>query len=65
MFGFGMFVAPESEQSLLTLKRALPAPRGSYLLAKMIMATRFAAIVMVTLVAAAVVVGRPGLTLGQ
>jgi ABC-2 type transport system permease protein len=31
----------------------------------MIMATLFAAIVMVTLVAGAVVVGRPGLTLGQ
>jgi ABC-2 type transport system permease protein len=65
MFGFGMFVASEREQGLLTLKRALPAPRGSYLLAKMIMATLFAAIVMVTLVAAAVAVGRPGLTLGQ
>src|SRR3984893_4985195 len=65
MFGFGMFVASEREQGLLTLKRALPAPRGSYLLAKMIMATLFAAIVMVTLVAAAAVVGRPGLTLGQ
>ena len=65
MFGFGMFVAMEREQGLLTLKRALPAPRGSYLLSKMIMATLFAAIVMLTLVAAAVVVGHPGLTAGQ
>lgn len=65
MFGFGMFVAMEREQGLLTLKRALPAPRGSYLLSKMIMATLFAAIVMLTLVAAAAVVGHPGLTVGQ
>jgi len=65
MFGFGMFVASEREQGLLTLKRALPAPPGGYLLSKMVMATMFAAIVMLTLVAAAVVLGHPGLSCGQ
>ena len=62
MFGFGMFVAMEREQGLLTLKRALPAPPAAYLLSKMIMATLFAAIVMGTLVAAATVIGHPGLS---
>ena len=65
MFGFGMFVASEREHGLLTLKRALPAPAGSYLLSKMVMATLFAAIVMLTLVAAAMVVGHSGLSVGQ
>jgi ABC-2 type transport system permease protein len=65
MFGFGMFVAMEREQGLLTLKRALPAPPAAYLLSKMIMAMLFAAIVMATLVGAAAVLGHPGLTAGQ
>ena len=65
MFGFGMFVAMEREQGLLTLKRALPAPPGGYLLSKMIMATLFSAIVMSTLVAAAAAIGHPGLSFGQ
>ena len=46
MFGFGMFVAMEREQGLLTLKRALPAPPAAYLLSKMIMATLFSVLVM-------------------
>lgn len=65
MFGFGMFVATERGQGLLTLKRALPMPPAAYLLSKMLMATLFAAIVMVTLVAAAVTFGHPGLHVGQ
>jgi ABC-2 type transport system permease protein len=65
MFGFGMFVATERGQGLLTLKRALPMPPAAYLLSKMIMATLFAAIVMVTLVAAAIGFGHPGLRAGQ
>jgi ABC-2 type transport system permease protein len=65
MFGFGMFVAMEREQGLLTLKRALPAPPAAYLLSKMIMAFLFAAIVMLTLVGAAALAGHPGLTFGQ
>jgi ABC-2 type transport system permease protein len=65
MFGFGMFVATERGQGLLTLKRALPMPPAAYLLSKIVMAILFAAIVMVTLVAAAVGLGHPGFTVGQ
>jgi ABC-2 type transport system permease protein len=65
MFGFGMFVASEREQGLLTLKRALPMPEGASLLAKMVMAMLFAALVMMTLIIAALVIGHPRLTLPQ
>src|SRR5208282_2619956 len=53
MFGFGATLATEREQALLTLKRALPAPRGSYLLAKLLMTMLFAFLVMATMIAAA------------
>ena len=65
MFGFGMFVATEREQGLLTLKRALPMPPTAYLLAKMLMTMLFAAIVMATLIAAALAVGHLRITAGQ
>lgn len=65
MFGFGMFVATEREQGLLTLKRALPMPPTAYLLAKMLMTMLFAAIVMVTLIAAGLAVGHLRITAGQ
>lgn len=65
MFGFGMFVATERGQGLLNLKRALPMPPAAYLLSKLIMAMLFSAIVMVTLVLAAIVFGHPGLSAGQ
>jgi ABC-2 type transport system permease protein len=61
MFGFGMFVASEREQGLLTLKRALPMPPAAYLLSKLGMVMLFSAIVMGTLVLAGVVLGHPGL----
>lgn len=65
MFGFGMFVATERGQGLLTFKRALPMPPVAYLLAKMVMAILFSVIVMGTLVVAALVIGHPGFTAGQ
>jgi ABC-2 type transport system permease protein len=65
MFGFGMFVATEREQGLLTLKRALPMPPMAYLLAKMLMTMLFATIVMITLIAAALAVGHLRITAGQ
>jgi len=65
MFGFGMFVATEREQGLLNLKRALPMPPTAYLLAKMLMTMLFAAIVMVTLIAAALAVGHLRVSAGQ
>jgi ABC-2 type transport system permease protein len=65
MFGFGMIVATEREQGLLTLKRALPMPPMAYLLAKMLMTMLFAAIVMVTLISAALAIGHLRITAGQ
>jgi ABC-2 type transport system permease protein len=65
MFGFGMFVATERGQGLLTLKRAVPMPPAAYLLSKMIMAMLFSAIVMGTLVLAGVVLGHPQFSASQ
>ena len=53
MFGFGVTIAMEREQGLYMLKRALPMPRAAPLLAKMLMAMLFVAIIMVTMIAAA------------
>jgi ABC-2 type transport system permease protein len=53
MFGFGVAVAMEREHGLLKLRRALPAPRAGYFVAKMCMAMLFNAIIMVTMIAAA------------
>ena len=57
LFGFGVLVALERNQGLLTFKRAIPMPAGSYLGAKLAMAYVFAALVMVMLVIAAVTFG--------
>jgi len=65
MFGFGVFVAMEREQGLLTLKRALPMPPAAYLLAKMFMAMLFAAIVMATMIVAALSLAHLKLTARQ
>ena len=65
MFGFGMFVATERDQGLLTLKRALPSPPAAYLLSKLVMALLFSAIVMGTVIAAAAFIGHPGISLFQ
>jgi ABC-2 type transport system permease protein len=65
MFGFGVFVATEREQGLLRLKRALPAPPGAYLLAKMLMAMLFAVLVMIAMIGAAIFVGHLRLMPGQ
>ena len=65
MFGFGTFVATEREHGLLTLKRALPMPPAAYLLSKMVMTLLFSAIVIATLVIAALALGHPGLSFVQ
>ena len=57
LFGFGILVAVERNMGLLTFKRALPMPTGSYLAAKLLMAYVFAAVVMAMLVGLAVTVG--------
>jgi ABC-2 type transport system permease protein len=65
MFGFGIFVANERSQGLLTLKRALPMPPASYLVAKMAMTGAFSVIVMATLIGIAATMGHTGLSVGQ
>ena len=65
MFGFGMFVAAEREQGLLRLKRALPMPTASYVLAKMAMTMMFAFVVMITLIVAAVFIGHARITAAE
>ncbi len=54
LFGFGVTVAMDREQGLLTLKRAQPMPPGAYMVAKMAMAVLFAAIILVLLALLAV-----------
>lgn len=54
LFGFGVSLAMERENGLLTLKRALPAPPGAYLLGKMAMAMLASGTVMALLLALAV-----------
>jgi ABC-2 type transport system permease protein len=65
LFGFGITLAMEREQGLLTLKRALPMPAGASLLAKLLMAMLFGAIVTVTMVAAALTLGHLPISAGQ
>jgi ABC-2 type transport system permease protein len=65
MFGFGVFVAMEREQGLLTLRRALPMPSSAYLFAKMLMAVLFSAIVALTMIAAAAGVAHLRITAGK
>ncbi len=54
LFGFGAGIASEREQGLLRLKRALPAPPGAWLLAKMAAAMAFAAVISILLAVAVV-----------
>ena len=62
LFGAGCALAVEREAGLLKLKRALPAPAGAYLIAKMMMAMVFAALAMIALVVAALAAGKISLT---
>ncbi len=65
LFGFGVVVAEDREQGLLTLKRALPMPRGAYLVAKMAMAMLFGAIVSLLLALLAATLGGVSLAPAQ
>ncbi|MEO8748649.1 MAG: ABC transporter permease [Rhodanobacter sp.] len=62
LFGFGVSLAAERENGLLTLKRALPMPPGAYLLGKMLMAMAAAAVVLLLLLVMAFTLGH--VTLG-
>jgi ABC-2 type transport system permease protein len=57
LFGFGILVAVERNQGLLTFKRALPMPTGSYLASKLMMAYVFAAAIMAMLAVLGVTAG--------
>lgn len=65
LFGVGATLASERDAGLMKLKRALPAPTGSYLIAKMLMAMFFACIAMLMMIVAAKVVGKITLTAPQ
>jgi ABC-2 type transport system permease protein len=65
LFGAGCVLALEREAGLLKLKRALPAPTGAYIVAKMSIGVVFAALAMTALLAAAVAAGRITLTPSQ
>ena len=65
LFGFGVSLAIEREQGLLTLKQALPQPPGAYLLARAFMAMVFVAIISILLTFIAVKVGHVQLTFTQ
>jgi ABC-2 type transport system permease protein len=65
LFGFGVALAIERELGLLTLKQALPAPPGSYLLARGIMAMLFVGMITLMLMALAVFGAHLPLTVSQ
>ena len=66
LFGFGVSLAFEREQGLLMFKQALPMPPGSYLLARMVMAMIFVALIgSLLMIALALFVAHVPLTLGQ
>jgi len=65
LFGFGVSLAMERDNGLLTLKRALPMPPGAYLLGKMVMAMLAAGMVIVLLLALAAGLGHVQLQFTQ
>ena len=65
LFGFGVSVAMDREHGWLTLKRAQPMPPGAYLLAKLLMAMVFIAVIAMLLIALAVSCAHVTLTLPQ
>lgn len=65
LFGVGCPIALERDQGLLSLKRALPAPPGAYLVGKVLMQLAFAALAAGLLAAAALLGGKLALSAGQ
>jgi ABC-2 type transport system permease protein len=65
LFGFGVALAFEREQGLLRFKQALPMPPGSHLLARMVMAMLFAALIAILLLVLAWTVAGAPVTAGQ
>ena len=65
LFGFGVSLALERENGLLTLRRALPMPPAAYLVGKMVMAMLMAAVIVTLLVLLAVFVAHVPLGAGH
>jgi ABC-2 type transport system permease protein len=65
LFGVGSTLAPERDAGLTKLKRALPQPAGSHLIAKFLMAMFFALLVMGMMITAGVLGGRTTFSAGQ
>jgi ABC-2 type transport system permease protein len=65
LFGFGVSLAFEREQGMLTYRQALPMPSGSYLLARMATAMVFVGISSLMLITTAVLLGHVPITAGQ
>ena len=65
LFGAGCALALERDAGFLKLKRALPAPDGAYLIAKMVMSMLFAALAMTSMLAAAILADTVSLSIGQ
>lgn len=65
MFGFGVALASDRELGLLRLKRAMPVPPGAVLLAKILMAMAFGAIITAMLMTAAIVAAGVRLEVAQ
>jgi ABC-2 type transport system permease protein len=64
IFGIGVGLAMERDANLLKLKRALPLPSGSYLIAKVLMSLAFAAISVALVTIAALAAGKLHVTPG-
>lgn len=65
LYGFGAYLAVERQFRHLEFKRALPMPAGAHLIAKMVSALIYAAIVIVSIISVAVLTGKVALTLPQ
>ncbi len=61
LFGIGVALATDRDRGLLALKRALPMPPGTYLAAKLLVATLFAGIVSIALMLLAATAGHVAL----
>jgi len=65
LFGFGVTLAMEREQGLLTFRQALPAPPGAFLVARMVTAMVFVSLSTLLLILVATTIGKVPLTPAQ
>ncbi len=65
LFGIGCTLAVEREAGLLQLKRAMPAPAGAWIVAKMIVGVAFAALAYLPLAIAAMSIGQLTVSPGE